>query len=184
MFCTYTVYIYTYTYWQGQRTDWETTDPTSRQRGRPHRQDCNFHKIKNKQIAGHMPQMGYDTKTDRLTEWLSVGMWLWLCLAIDKDHSDQYQTSLDQLLLVTSPAATTSTRQQNSYVSRDRRPVPMSEDLHSRPPQHTGNPTQRSSADYPLAARRTSPVAVRAAQGNLPYTLRPFSDEREREVAK
>jgi hypothetical protein len=46
-----------------------TTDPTSRQTGRPHRQNCNFLKIKiNKQIAGHMPQMRYDTKTDRLTD--------------------------------------------------------------------------------------------------------------------
>jgi hypothetical protein len=41
----------------------------SRQRGRPHRQDGNFLKIKlNKQISGHMPQMGYDTKTNRLTD--------------------------------------------------------------------------------------------------------------------
>jgi hypothetical protein len=45
------------------------TDPTSCQRERPHRQDCNFLKIKiNKQNAGHMPQMGYDTKTDGLTD--------------------------------------------------------------------------------------------------------------------
>jgi hypothetical protein len=25
----------------------------------------------NKQISGHMPQMGYDTKTDRLTDYQS-----------------------------------------------------------------------------------------------------------------
>jgi hypothetical protein len=45
-------------------------NPTSRQRARPHRQDCNLLKLKiNKQIAGHMPQMRYDTKTtDRLTD--------------------------------------------------------------------------------------------------------------------
>jgi hypothetical protein len=36
---------------------------------RPHRQNCNFLKIQpNKQIPGHMPQMGYDTKTDWLTD--------------------------------------------------------------------------------------------------------------------
>jgi hypothetical protein len=45
----------------------------------------------------------------------------------------------------------------------------------TRPPQRTGNSTRFSSADYPLAARRTSPVAVRAAPRNLPYTIRPFS---------
>jgi hypothetical protein len=43
------------------------------------------------------------------------------------------------------------------------------------PPQRTGNSTRVSSNDYPLAARRTQPVAVRAAPRNLPYTIRPFS---------
>jgi hypothetical protein len=45
----------------------------------------------------------------------------------------------------------------------------------TRSPQRTGNSTRFSSADYPLAARRTSPVVVRAAPRNLPYTIRPFS---------
>jgi hypothetical protein len=45
----------------------------------------------------------------------------------------------------------------------------------TRPPRRTGNSTRFSSANYPLTARRTSPVAVRAAPKNLPYTIRPFS---------
>jgi hypothetical protein len=42
-------------------------------------------------------------------------------------------------------------------------PVKISKALHSDLPQRTGNPAQRSSAGYPLAARRIQPVAVRAA---------------------
>jgi hypothetical protein len=71
MFCKYIVYIY----WQGQRTDWQTTDPTSRQRGRPHRQDCNFLKIKINKFLVIFPRWG---TTPRQTDWLSVAMWLWL----------------------------------------------------------------------------------------------------------
>jgi hypothetical protein len=156
-----------------------------------------------------MPQMGYDTKTDRLTDWLSVAMWLWLWLwlAIDTDHSNQYWTSFDQLLLVTSPTATTSTRQQQGYgpatagrkgarlLAETAWALPAGANLRSAswlqprlhstsndmsqsaaakfnmqaprttcPPQRTGNSTQISSADYPLAARWTQPVAVRAAR--------------------
>jgi hypothetical protein len=80
MFCTYIVYNSDKDIIQ--MSDRQATDPTSRQRGRPHRQDCNYLKIKiNKQISGHMPQMGHDAKTDRLTDWLSVAMWLWLWIS-------------------------------------------------------------------------------------------------------
>jgi hypothetical protein len=132
--------------------------------------------------------MGLDTKTHRLTVSRNV------TLTLQSTHRP-FGPVLNQSPPATSRYYITSTRQQQGYVSSDRRPargsttcrtctsldgrckspVPISEALHSRPPQHTGNPMQRSSADYPLAAHRTKPVAVRAAPGNLPYTLRPFS---------
>jgi hypothetical protein len=46
--------------------DWQMTDPTSRQRGRPQkRQDSNF---ENKNICGQKSQIGLDTKTYWLTD--------------------------------------------------------------------------------------------------------------------
>jgi hypothetical protein len=47
-------------------TDWQRTDPPSRQRGRPP-QD-NTETVKQQQISGHEPQPGLDTKTDWLTD--------------------------------------------------------------------------------------------------------------------
>jgi hypothetical protein len=147
--------------------------------GAPYRQDSNFQQ--NKQISGHKPpQMGLDTKTDRLTDRQSQcdsdSDWLWLW-------------RLTQSL----PVATTfTTRQQQTYVSSDRWPASgqitrpecaepawalptgkISEVLHSLLPQCTGNPAQRSSAGYPLAACRIQPAAIRALQ-YLVALNRPF----------
>jgi hypothetical protein len=62
-----------------QLRDKRQTRPLVRE-GRPHRQDCNFLKIKiNKQISGHMTPDGVRHQ-DRQTDWLSVAMWLWLWL--------------------------------------------------------------------------------------------------------
>jgi hypothetical protein len=90
------------------------TDPTSRQRWRAHKQECNFLKIKiNKQIFGHMPQMEHGTKTDRLTDCQS------------QCDFDLARNSHFHLLSVAShhqlPATTTTARQQHNYLSGDRR---------------------------------------------------------------
>jgi hypothetical protein len=137
-----------------------------------------------------MPQMGYDTKTDKLTDCQSqcdfdLQSTQTIRTSTKPVSTSRYLLSVQPLLHLRDNSTATcpgiagrqearvpAWRAPNLY--QPCRPVPISEALHSRPPQHT-NPTQRNSADYPLAARRTSPVAVRAAPGNLPYTLRTFS---------
>jgi hypothetical protein len=60
---------------------WQKTDPTSRQRGRPHRQDCNFLNLKQQKnkFLVICPRWGTTPRqTGWLADWLSVVMWLWL----------------------------------------------------------------------------------------------------------
>jgi hypothetical protein len=59
-------------------TDWLTNDRPvlSSERAPSQGQDSNCQTV----ICGHEPQTGLDTKTDRLTDWPSVAMWLWLWL--------------------------------------------------------------------------------------------------------
>jgi hypothetical protein len=62
--------------WTGERLLWQghqhmqKTDPSSRQRGCPQKQDRNCQAVM--KISGHEPQMGLDTKTYWLTDWLTV----------------------------------------------------------------------------------------------------------------
>jgi hypothetical protein len=69
------------------------------------------------------------------------------------------------------PRSPASSARSHSAAARSNTQAPRM----TRSPQRTGNSTRFSSADYPLAARRTSPVAVRAAPRNLSYTIQPFS---------
>jgi hypothetical protein len=114
-----------------------------------------------------MPHMGLDTKTDRLTDCQSQ-------CDFDFDFAvttSPVVTSRDQSLLhprdsskATYPA--TAGRQEARLLAQRApnlhepcQPVQISAVLNSCLPQCTGNSTQISSADYPLAARRIQPLS-------------------------
>jgi hypothetical protein len=117
--------------------------------------------------------MGLDTKTDRLTDRQSLR---------DSDSDSSYQSLLHlqqdsskptcPAIADQRPARLLAQRAQNQHEFCQ--PVKISEALHSPLPQRTGNPAQRSSAGYPLAARQIQPAAARALRQSVAHN-RPFS---------
>jgi hypothetical protein len=62
------------------------TDPTSRQRGRP--KNDKTVTLKKKNLWSKVRYLGSTPRhTDWLTDWLTVAMWLWLCLFTDTAYT-------------------------------------------------------------------------------------------------
>jgi hypothetical protein len=116
--------------------------------------------------------MGLDTKTNRLTDCQ---------LQSDSDSDSRYQSLLRLQRDNSKPTCPAIADQRSARLLDQRapnqhelcRPAKISEALHSPLLQRTGNPAQRSSAGYPLAARRVQPATVRAFRYLVAHN-RPF----------